>query len=77
VALFAPFDNSRYFFPFRPVIVSPIGLREFFSPIGIRVVISETIWIWIPCLIFVVASAGIRRLLPVRADRGRNQGDSG
>ena len=77
VALFAPFDNSRYFFPFRPVIVSPIGLREFFSPIGVRVVISEAIWIWIPCLLFVAASSGMRRLLPVRVDRGRDQGDPG
>lgn len=77
VALFAPFDNTRYFFPFRPVNVSPIGLREFFSPTGVRVVISEAIWIWIPCLVFIVASAGMRRLLPVRVDRGHDQGDPG
>jgi inner membrane protein len=30
VALLAPFDNTRYFFPVRPIVVSPIGLSRFF-----------------------------------------------
>jgi inner membrane protein len=36
IALFSPFDNSRYFFPFRPIQVSPIG-AGFFSMRGLRV----------------------------------------
>lgn len=31
VAFFSPFDTSRYFFAFRPVAVSPIGINAFFS----------------------------------------------
>ena len=31
VALLAPFSNARYFFPWRPIEVSPISLRRFFS----------------------------------------------
>src|SRR5215212_7759239 len=40
VALFAPFSGERYFFPFRPVQVSPIGVGEFFSYWGLQVVES-------------------------------------
>lgn len=47
VALFAPFSNERYFFPWRPIAVSPIGAR-FFSSRGLSVLISELQWIWIP-----------------------------
>jgi inner membrane protein len=53
VAFFAPFDATRYFFPFRPVVVSPLGLQEFVSPVGVRVLVSEAVWIWVPCLAFV------------------------
>lgn len=48
VAFFAPFDNSRYFLPWRPVLVSPIGLAPFFSRYGLDVLISEVVWIWLP-----------------------------
>jgi inner membrane protein len=47
VALFAPFSNERYFFPWRPIEVSPIG-PGFFSPRGLRVLLSELRWIWMP-----------------------------
>ena len=48
VAFFAPFDNTRYFFPWRPVMVSPIGIVPFFSRYGFDVLISEFVWIWLP-----------------------------
>lgn len=57
VAFFAPFDVSRYFFSVRPVAVSPIGIREFFSDQGLHVLMSEATWIWLPCF---VAWAGFR-----------------
>jgi inner membrane protein len=47
VAFFAPFDNTRYFFPFRPIKVSPIGL-SFFSARGLDVIWSELLWVCIP-----------------------------
>jgi inner membrane protein len=52
IAFFAPFDNDRYFLPWRPVVVSPIGIRPFFSEWGLRVLESELIWIWLPSLVF-------------------------
>ena len=47
VALFAPFSNERYFFPWRPIAVSPIG-AGFFSARGGRVLLSELQWILLP-----------------------------
>ena len=67
VAFFAPFDTTRYFFPVRPVLVSPIGVSEFFSAYGIQVLASEAAWIWLPsCAAFVVLRA-IQRLWPVKS----------
>jgi len=54
VAFFAPFDDTRYFFPFHPIHVSPIG-RNFFSERGLEVVLSEFVWVWIPTLAFLGA----------------------
>ncbi len=48
VAFFAPFGAGRYFFPFRPVQVSPIGVGEFFGEWGLRVIESELLWVWLP-----------------------------
>lgn len=47
VAFFAPFENSRYFFPVTPIAVSPIG-GSFFSARGLSVVLNEVVWIWVP-----------------------------
>ena len=52
VAFFAPFDETRYFFPFRPIEVSPIG-PGFFSKQGLMVIASEMLWIWLPSLALV------------------------
>lgn len=62
IAFFAPFDNSRYFLPWRPVLVSPIGVAPFFSPYGLDVLISEFVWIWLPVGVSVLIAriSGIR-----------------
>ncbi len=54
-ALFAPFSNERFFFPWRPVEVSPIGMG-FFSQRGWTVIASEIIWIWLPAFAVFVAA---------------------
>lgn len=41
-ALFWPFDDTRYFAPWRPIPVAPIGLA-FFSPFGLAVAIWEAV----------------------------------
>ncbi len=52
VAFFSPFDTTRYFLPWQPIQVSPIGVSAFFSSYGLRVILSELIWVGIPCTIF-------------------------
>jgi len=67
VAFFSPFDTTRYFFPLRPVLVSPIGISEFFSAYGVRVLANEVVWIWLPsCALFVVLRA-IQWFWPVKS----------
>jgi inner membrane protein len=61
IAFFAPIDDTRYFFPIRPVVVSPIGIRPFFSAWGLRVIESEVLWIWLPSLAFVALAVIVRR----------------
>lgn len=48
IALFSPFDSTRYFFPWTPIQVAPIGIRAFFSQWGLRVLVSEVLWVWLP-----------------------------
>jgi inner membrane protein len=50
IAFFAPFRNHRYFFPWRPIRVSPIGAR-FFSARGLETLKSEALWVWLPLLV--------------------------
>ena len=55
VAFFSPFENSRYFLPYRPIKVSPMGFQKFFSEWGLEVIKSEIIWIGIPLLVLVLS----------------------
>jgi inner membrane protein len=66
IAFFAPFDNTRYFFPFRPVKVSPIGL-SFFSARGLDVIWSEFLWVCVPGTIIAAAFFSLRKLRRLRA----------
>jgi inner membrane protein len=61
VAFFSPFDNARYFLPWRPILVSPISLGRFLSSRGLAVLRSELIWIWIPSALFALFAFGVRR----------------
>jgi inner membrane protein len=51
VGFFIPFNNERMFFPFREIVVSPLGVESFFSEWGLQVVLSEFKYIFIPCII--------------------------
>jgi inner membrane protein len=58
VALFSPVDDRRYFFPFRPIRVSPIGLAAL-GRRGLQSLLSEVFWVWLP----VGLAVGLRFLL--------------
>ncbi len=61
IAFFSPFDDTRYFFPWRPIKVSPIGAGKFFSIWGIKVLLSELIWIGIPAGIYILAVRYVKK----------------
>ncbi|MDB9960916.1 metal-dependent hydrolase [Oceanihabitans sp.] len=54
VGFFIPFENSRHFFPWRMIQVSPLRIQEFFSEWGVRVILSELKYIAIPCFIILI-----------------------
>lgn len=60
IALLAPFNHGRYFFPWTPIVVSPIGIRAMFSKWGLRVMVSEATWIWLPSLMVVILTRVLR-----------------
>lgn len=62
IAFFAPFDCTRYFFPWRVIAVSPIGIRQFFGEWGLRVIMSEIVYVWIPCAVALVIATIYRRV---------------
>ena len=61
VAFFSPFNSARYFLPWRPIRVSPIGIANFFTDHGLAVIESELIWIWLPAALLAVTAWLIRR----------------
>jgi len=64
VAFFSPFENSRYFLPFRPLEVSPIGVKRFFSARGVTILLNEFCYVVLPLLGFL----GIKNLYLKKKD---------
>ena len=59
VAWFWPIVDTRYFMPWQPIEVSPIGASNFFTARGAAVLLSEAKWIVAP---LVVIAVGVRTL---------------
>jgi inner membrane protein len=53
VAFFAPFDNTRYFLPWRPIPVSPMSAAGLMTTRGFRVIQWEFALFWL----FAIAAA--------------------
>jgi len=64
IALLSPFSNNRYFLPWTPIEVSPLGIKAFLSQRGLIVLKSEILWIWIPSIFIVLFSKAIRIFKP-------------
>ena len=59
VAFLAPFDATRYFFPWRPIPVSPLA-AHFFSAWGWHVFRAELVMVWLPAALVVIVARLIR-----------------
>lgn len=73
VAFFSPFDNTRYFLPWRPVRVSPIGVTRFLTPRGFAILQNEVVWIWLPAILFAAIVLAFRRKGEVNATVGETR----
>jgi inner membrane protein len=61
VGFFIPFDDTRYFMPWRPIYASPMKIARFFSKSGIEVLTAEIIWIWVPIIALYTGVAMYRK----------------
>jgi len=61
IALLSPLSNARYFFPWTPIVVSPLSIRMFFGDWGIAVIKSEALWVWLPSFLAVAMIRLIRK----------------
>ena len=61
VAFFSPFDTTRYFFSWRPIRVSPIGIEHFFGEWGMKVIKNELVWIGIPSFLYILSAILLRK----------------
>ncbi len=52
VGFFIPFDNGRYFFPWRPIATSPLSIDAFLSHHGLSILANESMWVGIQVAIF-------------------------
>lgn len=69
IALLSPVSNQRYFLPWTPIEVSPLGVRGFFNSRGLAVMQSEIMWVWLPAACMLVVGSLMRRFMPGRPGR--------
>ena len=62
IALFSPFDTTRYFFPWTPIWASPFGIMVLFSFWGYKILVSEIMWVWLPLTIVLLVTKIYRKI---------------
>jgi inner membrane protein len=62
VGFFIPFDNTRYFMPWRPIYAAPMSIARFFSRAGLEVLMQEVVWIWLPMIALSACVAACRKM---------------
>ncbi len=81
IGFFIPFDDARYFLPWRIMEVSSIRIAEFFTRRSLTILLNEVLWIWVPLILLTILSTVIRHKLrtgknrpfarPLRNKRGK------
>lgn len=66
IGLLLPFDDARYFAPFRPLATSPLGVRAFFAGPALRILANELIWVGLPVAALVASVQLFRAHRPRR-----------
>ena len=50
VGFLIPFDDSRYFAPWRPLATSPLSISAFFDGPALRILANELVWVGFPLI---------------------------
>ena len=66
VGLFVPFENSRFFFPWRPLATSPLSIQAFFDGPALAILGTEALWVWLPLSLALLLRSMVGRLLTSR-----------
>lgn len=48
VGFLIPFDDGRYFAPWRPIATSPLGVSAFINGPALRILANELLWVGLP-----------------------------
>ncbi len=62
VGFIIPFNNNRFFFSFRDIVVSPLGIKNFFSKWGAQVIFSEIKYVILPCFFILAVRFLIKKI---------------
>jgi len=62
VGFFIPFDDTRYFAPWRPLATSPLSISAFINGPVLRILTNEFMWVGLPLIGLFGAFHAIRRL---------------
>jgi inner membrane protein len=62
-------DPSRYFFEWRPLRTSPLGVTAFFSARGVAILANEAVYVVGPALLAAALTLSLRRLKDRSGDR--------
>jgi len=66
IAFFWPISVERYFLPWQPLEVSPIGVGGFFNERGAAVLYSEFVWIVLPLVLLTTVIFAFRKVRRAR-----------
>ncbi len=76
VAFLSPISNSRFFLPWRPILVSPLSVTGFLTERGLFVLLSELLWVWAPLLtVALLSRLIIRSREPSKSTQPTEPGD--
>jgi inner membrane protein len=64
-----PLDSTHYFFPWRPIAVSPVSLKRFLSARGLHVLRSEVQIVWAPLMTVAILVWAARHGFAKRQER--------
>lgn len=61
IGFFIPFDDTRYFFPWRPIETSPLSISSFLNGPAVKILKNELLWIGVPLAVGLAVFALVRR----------------